>query len=156
LRNHREAIAAIDFFAVATVMFGVLQVSFVIGHDRRRILHFNLTRHPTSTSIVQQLREAFPCEPAAKFLILDHDSRYGSEVPAAIRAMDIKAVRTTVSCPSAEPCCRTLGGELPLVPAGLIDSSIHNAMCCCPPRSPAIVRIGFLISDPRESGRQVD
>ena len=99
LRNHREAIAAMDFFSVPTVTFGVLYVFFVIGHDRRRILHFNVTRHPTSTWIVQQLREAFPYEPAAKFLILDHDSKYGTEVPAAIRAMDIKAVRTTVGCP---------------------------------------------------------
>jgi hypothetical protein len=99
LRNHREAIAAMDFFSVPTVTFGVLYVFFVIGHDRRRILHFNVTRHPASIWIVQQLREAFPYKPAAKFLILDHDSKYGSEVPAAIRAMDIKAVRTTVGCP---------------------------------------------------------
>ena len=48
---------------------------------------------------MQQLREAFPYKPAAKFLILDHDSKYGTEDPAAIRAMDIKAVRTTVGCP---------------------------------------------------------
>jgi putative transposase len=95
LRNHREAIPAMDFFSVPTVTFGVLYVFFVIGHDRRRILHFNVTRHPTSAWIVQQLREAFPYKPAAKFLILDHDSKYGSEVPAAIRAMEIKAVRTT-------------------------------------------------------------
>jgi putative transposase len=99
LRNHREAIAAMDFFSVPTVTFGVLYVFFVIGHERRRILHFNVTRHPTSTWIVQQLREAFPYKPAAKFFILDHDSKYGTEVPAAIRAMDIKAVRTTVGCP---------------------------------------------------------
>jgi hypothetical protein len=60
LRNHREAIAAMDFFPVPTLTFGVLYCFFIIGHDRRRILHFNVTRHPTSTWIVQQLREAFP------------------------------------------------------------------------------------------------
>lgn len=99
LRNHREAIAAMDFFSVPTVTFGVLYCFFIIAHDRRRILHFNITRHPTSAWIVQQLREAFPYEPGSKFLILDHDAKYGTEVPAAIRSMDITAVRTAVGCP---------------------------------------------------------
>ena len=99
LRNHHEAIAAMDFFSIPTVTFGVLYVFFIIGHGRRRILHFNVTRHPTSAWIVQQLREAFPYEPTAKFLILDHDAKYGTEVPAAIRSMNITAVRTSVGCP---------------------------------------------------------
>ncbi len=99
LSNHREAIAAMDFFSVPTVTFNVLYVFFIIGHDRRRILHLNVTRHPTSAWIVQQLREAFPYEPATKFLILDHDAKYGREVPAAMRSMDITAVRTAVGCP---------------------------------------------------------
>jgi putative transposase len=60
LRNHREAIAAMDFFTVPTVTFSLIYCFFVIGHDRRRILHLNVTRHPTSTWIVHQLREAFP------------------------------------------------------------------------------------------------
>jgi hypothetical protein len=57
LRNHREAIAAMDFFTVPTVTFSVLYCFFVISHDRRRILHCNVTRHPTSLWIIQQLRE---------------------------------------------------------------------------------------------------
>jgi putative transposase len=99
LRNHREAIAAIDFFTVPTVTFRVLYCFFLMGHDRRRILHFNVTRRPTSAWIVQQLREAFPYESPVKFLVLDHDSKYGTEVPAAIRAMGITTVRTAVGCP---------------------------------------------------------
>ena len=66
---------------------------------QRRILHFNVSRHPTGAWIVQQLREAFPYERATEFLLLDHDSNYGTEVPVAIRSMDIKAVRTAVGCP---------------------------------------------------------
>jgi hypothetical protein len=58
LENHREAIAAMDFFTVPTITFGVLYCFFVISHDRRRILHFNITKHPTSSWITQQLREA--------------------------------------------------------------------------------------------------
>jgi hypothetical protein len=58
LRNHREANAAMDFFTVPTLRFSVLYCFFVIRHDRRQILHFNVTKHPTSLWIVQQLREA--------------------------------------------------------------------------------------------------
>jgi len=55
LRNHREAIAAMDFFTVPTISFGVLYCFFIISHDRRRIVHFNVTKHPTSLWIMQQL-----------------------------------------------------------------------------------------------------
>jgi hypothetical protein len=60
LSNHREAIAAMDFFTVPTIPFGVLYCFFLIAHNRRSILHFNVTRHPTSAWVIQQLREAFP------------------------------------------------------------------------------------------------
>src|SRR6266851_2523422 len=99
LRNHREAIAAMDFFTVPTITFGVLYCFFVISHDRRRILHFNVTKHPTSLWIVQQLREAFPFQPAAKFLIFDHDRKYGFEVPAAILSMKIVRIQTSRQSP---------------------------------------------------------
>jgi len=71
LRNHREAIAAMDFFTVPTITFGLLYCFFVISHDRRRILHFNVAKHPTSLWTVQQLREAFPFGLAPRFLIFD-------------------------------------------------------------------------------------
>jgi putative transposase len=67
LRNHREAIAVMDHFTVPTITFGVLYCWFAISHDRRRILHFNVTKHPTSFWIAQQLREAFPLESAPDF-----------------------------------------------------------------------------------------
>jgi len=67
LRNHRDAIAAMDFFTVPTITFGVVYCFFVISHDRRRILHCNLTRHPMSDRIIQQLREAFPCGSRPRF-----------------------------------------------------------------------------------------
>jgi putative transposase len=57
LRNQREAIAAIDFFTVPTLTFGVLHCFFVIAHDRRKILHFSVTRNPHALWVVQQLRE---------------------------------------------------------------------------------------------------
>src|ERR1700676_2448131 len=99
VRNHREAIAAMDFFTAPTITFSMLYCFFVISHDRRRILHFNVTRHPTSTWIVQQLREAFPFGSAPRFLIFDRDSKYGVEVPAAVRSLKIRPVRTSFESP---------------------------------------------------------
>ena len=99
LRNHREAISAMDFFTVPTATFGVLYCFFVIAHDRRRILHFHVTRHPTSIWITQQLREAFPFSGCPKFLIFDHDAKYGFEVPATLRAMKIAPLQTSIGCP---------------------------------------------------------
>jgi len=99
LRNHREAIAAMDFFTAPTITFSVLYCLFIINHDRRRILHFNVTRHPTSTWIVQQLREAFPFESAPRFLILDGDAKYGLEVPATVRSLKVSPVRTSLRSP---------------------------------------------------------
>jgi len=60
LKNHHEVIAAMDFFTVPTVTFRVLYCFVVIEHGRRKILHCNVTQHPTAEWIVQQLREAFP------------------------------------------------------------------------------------------------
>jgi hypothetical protein len=61
LRSHREAIAAIDFFTVPTMTFRLLYCFFAIDHGRRKILHFNVTVHPTAEWVVQQLRETFAC-----------------------------------------------------------------------------------------------
>jgi putative transposase len=99
LRNHREAIAAMDFFTVPTVAFDVLYCFFVISHDRRRILHLSITKHPTSRWIIQQLREAFPFESTPRFLIFDRDAKYGLEVPAAVRSLKLSPVRTAFQSP---------------------------------------------------------
>jgi putative transposase len=99
LRNHREAIAAMDFFTVPTVKFSVLYCFFIIGHDRRRVLLFNITKHPTSLWVVQQFREAFPFESAPRFLIFDRDGKYGGEVPTAVRSLKMSHVRTAFKSP---------------------------------------------------------
>ncbi len=99
LKNHREAIAAMDFFTVPTVTFSVLYCFFIIGHDRRRILHFNVTSHPTSGWIAQQLREAFPYQSVPRFLIFDRDTKYRVEIPIAVRSMAMTPVRTSLQSP---------------------------------------------------------
>ena len=99
LRNHQEVIAAMDFFTVPTISFGVPYCFFVIAHDRRRVLHCNVTKHPTSQWVVQQLREAFPFGSVPRFLIFDRDRKYGVEVPAAVRSLGIEAIQTSFESP---------------------------------------------------------
>ena len=94
LRNHREAIAAMDFFTVPTLTFGVLYCFFVIGHDRRKILHFNITRNPHAFWVVQQLREAWAYKQPHRFLF-DRDTKFGAEVVSAVRDMGSEPTRTT-------------------------------------------------------------
>jgi putative transposase len=99
LSNHREAIAAMDFFTVPTVTFGVLYGFFVIAHERRRILHFNVTRQPTSAWVVQQLREAFPYDSAPRYLIFDRGASFNDDVGDTIKSFGIQPKRTSFQSP---------------------------------------------------------
>jgi hypothetical protein len=60
MKNHAKQLVSIDFFTVPTIRFQILYVFLVLAHDRRRIVHFNVTAHPTAEWTGQQLREAFP------------------------------------------------------------------------------------------------
>ena len=99
LRNHREAIAAMDFFTVHTLRFGVLYCFFVIGHDRRKILHFNVTRNPNAFWIVQQLREAWAYKQPHRFLLFDRDSKFGADVVSAVKDIGSQPTRTGFRSP---------------------------------------------------------
>jgi putative transposase len=99
LKNHREAIAGMDFFTVPTLTFGILYCFFIIGHDRRTILRCNVTRHPTTLWIVQQMREAWPYAPATRFLLFDRDAKFGHDVVSSVRGMGSHPVRTAFRSP---------------------------------------------------------
>ena len=99
LRNHREAIAAMDFFTVPTLTFGVLYRFFVIGHDRRKILHCNVTRNPNALWIVLQLREGWASEQPHGFVIFDRDSKFSPDIVAAVKENGRKQIRTAFRSP---------------------------------------------------------
>jgi putative transposase len=99
LRNHREAIASMDFFTVPTFTFGILYCFFVVAHDRRRIPHFNVTRYPTALWIAQQLREAFPYDTKCKYLIYDRDAKFSSQVSEMVASLNLKTVRRSFRSP---------------------------------------------------------
>src|SRR5262249_15018908 len=71
LHNHLSQLASIDFFTVHTIWFVVLFVFVVLAHDRRRVVHFNVTAHPTAEWTAQQIVEAFPFDSAPKYLLRD-------------------------------------------------------------------------------------
>ena len=99
LQNHREVIAAFDFFTVPTVTFQLLYCFFVIQHGRRRIVHFNVTRYPTAEWVVQQLREAFPEAGPYRYAIFDRDSTFNDEVVTFLKATGLKPKRTSLQAP---------------------------------------------------------
>ena len=99
LQNHREVIVALDFFTVPTVTFQLLYCLFVIEHGRRKILHFNVTRHPTAEWTLQQLRETFSGAGPHRYVLLDHDSKFNTDVIAFLRCAGLKPKRTSVQSP---------------------------------------------------------
>ena len=99
LSNHREAIAALDFFMVSTLTFGVLYCFFVISHDRQRIVHWNITPRPSSAWVTQQLREAFPYDSSPKHLIFDRATNFNDEVVDTIKTLGIEPKRTSFQSP---------------------------------------------------------
>jgi putative transposase len=99
LRNHKDAITAMDFFVVPTIGFRLLYVWFVIEHGRRRIIHANATANPTAQWVVQQLRESFPGDSAPGYLIYDNDSIFSDEVFRSIESLGIKPKRTAYRSP---------------------------------------------------------
>jgi len=99
LENHAQQLVSIDFFTVPTIRFQVLYVFLVLAHDRRRILHFNVTAHPTAEWAGQQLREAFPFDRLPRYLLRDRDAIFGNEFQGQVRDMGIQEVLSAPRSP---------------------------------------------------------
>ena len=92
LRNHVGQLVSIDFFTVATIRLQVLYVFMVLTHDRRRVIHFNVTQHPTAGSAAQQIIEAFPEDRAPRFMVRDRDGIYGEAFSSRVEGMNIEEI----------------------------------------------------------------
>jgi hypothetical protein len=103
LGQHAEELASIDFFVVPTARLKVLFVLVVLVHDRRRIVHFNVTEHPTAQWTAQQLTEAFPFDTAPRYLLRDGDGCYGRQVQRRIRSLGMKEIVTAPASPRQNP-----------------------------------------------------
>jgi transposase InsO family protein len=112
LDNHLGSLASIDFFTVPTATFRVLYVFFVLAHDRRRVVHFNVTEHPSALWTAQQIVEAFPEDTAPRYMIRDRDGIYGEAFRRRVGGVGIKEVLTAPQSPWQNPYAERLVGSI--------------------------------------------
>jgi putative transposase len=112
IRNHAKGIVACDFFVVVTVTFRLLYVFVMIEHERRRLIHVNVTAHPTAQWTLQQFREAIPVDHGYRFLIHDRDSIFSNQVDQGVRHMGLRVLKTPVRTPVANAICERVIGTL--------------------------------------------
>ena len=99
LVNHATQLISIDFFVVPTIRFKILFVFIVLAHHRRKIVHFNVTEHPTARWTAQQMLEAFPEDSAPRFIIRDRDGVYGHCFQGCVKSTGIEEVLTAPRSP---------------------------------------------------------
>jgi transposase InsO family protein len=112
LRNHTQDLVSIDFFVVPTATFRVLYVFLVLEHERRRIVHCNVTDAPSAQWTGQQLVNAFPDDSAPKYIIRDRDKIYGAHFVRRARAMGIEQILTAPQSPWQNPYCERVIGTI--------------------------------------------
>jgi transposase InsO family protein len=112
LDNHVKDIVAVDFFTVPTATFRIIFTFVVLRHDRRHVVHFNVTAHPTAECTAQQIVEAFPFDEAPRFLIRDRDSIYGAFFQERVKHMGIQEVVIAPRSPWKNPYCERLVGSI--------------------------------------------
>lgn len=112
LKNHAHEIWACDFLPVVDLFFRQVFVFFLIELGSRRVIHFNATRNPTSEWVTQQLREATANGIAPKYLIRDHDSKYGVLFDRLAKASGVEVVKIPFRAPRANAVCERFLGSV--------------------------------------------
>ena len=112
LTNHVSAFGSVDFFTVPTVTGRVLFVFVVLLHHRRRIVHFNVTAHPTAAWTAQQVIDAFPYDAAPRWLLRDRDAIYGEAFRQRVAGMGSEEVLSAPSSPWQNPYAERLIGSI--------------------------------------------
>ena len=112
LGNHVKDLVVIDFFTVPTATFGVLFGFLVLAHDRRRVLHFNVTANPSAEWTARQLVQAFPEERVPRFLVRDRDGIYGHRIRHTLDMLGIEEVITAARSPWQNAFAERLIGSL--------------------------------------------
>ena len=112
LDNHVKDLVSVDFFVVPTVTFKVLFVFIVLAHARRRIVHFNVTEHPTAQWTAHQVSEAFPWEAAPRYLVRYRDRVYGLAFKKRVECMGIEEVLTAPRSPWQNPFAERVIGSV--------------------------------------------
>jgi putative transposase len=112
LKNHMNNTYAIDFFTVPTANFNLLYVLVVLWHERRKVIHFNVTMNPSAEWTAQQIVEACPWNTEPKYLLRDRDGIYGKAFQKRIQNMGIEEVKTAPQSPWQNPYCERVIGSI--------------------------------------------
>ena len=112
LRTHLSQCASMDFFTVPTATFRVLFVLVILSHDRRRVVHVNVTDHPTAAWTRQQIREAFPDQTAPGYLVRDRDCCYGPDFRQLLHSFGTEEILIAPRAPWQNPFVERLIGTL--------------------------------------------
>jgi putative transposase len=112
LQNHVKELVAVDFLTVPTATFGVLYVFLVLAHERRRVLHFNITSAPTAGWTARQMGEAFPESTPPRYLLRDRDGIYGTEFVHRVESLGLEQKLTAPRSPWQNPVVERLIGSL--------------------------------------------
>src|SRR6516225_10098915 len=112
LTNHLAQTAAIDFFTVPTATFRVLFVFVVLSHERRRVVHFGVTEHPTQEWTMQQMREAFPWNQAPRYVLRARDAIYGQDFAGMMKGMGMEEVMSAPRSPWQNPYVERIVGSI--------------------------------------------
>jgi putative transposase len=112
LKNHVHDLVALDFFVVPTVRHKVLFVLIILAHHRRRVVHFNVTEHPTAAWTAQQVIEAFPWGEAPRYLLRDRDRIYSASFRQRVQHMGIEDVLIAPRSPWQNPYVERLIGSI--------------------------------------------
>jgi transposase InsO family protein len=112
LANHLRDLVSIDFFTVPTARLRVLSVLVVLAHHRRRVVHFNVTEHPTARWAAQQIVDAFPGDSTPAYLLRDRDAVYGDAFRQRVKGMRIDEVLTAPHSPWQNPFAERVIGSI--------------------------------------------
>ena len=110
VRNHTRETLACDFFVVVTATFRVVYVFLVLDIGTRRILHWNVTEHPTAEWTVHQFQTVLTGEDPYRFIVHDRDAVFSPTVDDALRSMNLRVLKTPVRVPQANTFCERLIG----------------------------------------------
>ena len=112
LRNQAQAFVACDFFVAVTATFRQIYVFVVMHHSSRKLLHFNVTSHPTADWTLQQLRETFGTDQEFRYLLHDRDSIFSEGLNRSIEAFGLRVLKSPPRSPKANALCERLIGTI--------------------------------------------
>jgi transposase InsO family protein len=132
LHNHLHDTAAVDMFVVVTARFRILYALLVLGHERREVIHFDVTQNPTQVWLARQITEAFPWDTAPRFLLRDRDASYGQTFRDRAQAMAIEEVVTAPRSPWQNAYVERIIGSIrrECLDHVIVSMSVTCVVCC--------------------------